>query len=127
MDGISLLCGVMVSGRGEVRCGGEEVAFHSDERRIPVEEKKEGSKDGETKTVGEEAKQCRIKDQDFSAEFSYGSWVVQRKWCERPPQLQPLVSHYKIPSEERKQFDAEIQDWMAYPVCWRSVWNTPLP
>ena len=56
-----------------------------------------------------------IKDKDFDVRYEGGRWTVRWKWKEtegEPQFLSNVVGQYKVPDENKDDFDAEIKSWI---------------
>jgi hypothetical protein len=56
----------------------------------------------------------KIDDQDFSASFMDGKWVIRWKWKEgiQDPILENTIAHYRIDEVAREEFDVEVNEWI---------------
>lgn len=54
-----------------------------------------------------------IQDPDFETKFHDGDWVVGWRWKSGPPPLNDRRANYKVPDEDLKMFDAEIEEWIS--------------
>jgi len=61
------------------------------------------------------ASSLEIEDQDFSASFKGGKWVVKYKWVNgaQEPVLYNTVAQYAIQKECCTQYEAEVEEWIA--------------
>jgi hypothetical protein len=94
MDAITILGGVYVSG------GGRLIRFGCDV--------------SSTCAVGV-VSGLQIEDQDFSAKFEDGKWVVKYNWVSggHEPVLYNTVAQYKVQEECSFQYEAEVEEWIA--------------
>lgn len=108
MDAINQLGGVYVSD------GGRSVRFGSLE--FPV-----CGVSGSTRATDEEghcfsdASSITINDQDFSAIFTQGKWVVKYNWRQenQDPVLRNQVTQYRVREECKKEYEDEVEEWIA--------------
>ena len=87
MDAIRRLGGVCVSASGCVTVGGSVVASAVEPSLM-------------------------LDDDDYSAQFVDGRWMLKWKWTEAgEPKLKNVVAQYKVDSAISLEFEAEVDEW----------------
>lgn len=96
MDFVKLMGGVFVDGSGNIEFG-----TRGNNSRLVVA----CAEEGEIQEV--------INDDDFSAVFKHGKWVVEWKWNGNTgPVLRNLVGQYKVAREAEGAFHEEVEEWI---------------
>ena len=124
VDGIDALGGVSVY-RGEARFGGggSELCSGHMEQVVTsaagvgeVERTVAAAASGVFEQLTEEAMEgevsLSVEEEDFSAVFDSGRWVVQWKWEDKPLKLSNQLAGYRISDGNRGGFEAEVEAWI---------------